>query len=93
MSSREQERHIKARSRMSALLPESIHASPAKVYLDLLAQARPEPLALPLLALLVLGAVLLEARDWILRKRALVLEQAFTARDPALHSADAREIH
>jgi hypothetical protein len=59
---------------MSALLPESVHA----MTFARLRQARPEPLALALLALLVLGAVLLEARDWILRKRELALEEAFS---------------
>ena len=62
---------------MSALLPESVHAMQGAF--ARLRQARPEPLALALLALLVLGAVLLEARDWILRKRELALEEAFSA--------------
>ena len=59
---------------MSALLPESVHAMQGAF--ARLRQARPEPLALALLALLVLGAVLLEARDWILRTRELA---AFSA--------------
>lgn len=44
-----------------------------------LARLGAEPLALALLALLVLGAVLLEARDWIIKKRELVLEQSFAS--------------
>jgi hypothetical protein len=59
---------------MSALLPESVHAM--RDNFPSLRLARLEPTALALIALLVLGAVVLEARDWILRKRSLELEQS-----------------